>query len=276
MKPTLVVFFIFSLLLIVSAQKRQTDRELEGLKGPVRTFTYEFPSPLQQDNRRFQWSKSLFDKKGRLIKISYIWNSERVIFREIDGFKTYKVLIIVDKIGDVLKLPPLKRGMELERIINSPWPEELKLQPIEKPEKFVRPDNRFDLKYVYEYDPQGRIKIGRQYFTNGKLAELKTLKYDEKGRIHEEIVNDGLALSKFVYKYDESGNLIEKSEERNFLVKKIEFEDFKEDLVDTKTITSYSEYKFDAHGNWIQRESTLHASEMVISSMMYYRTISYF
>lgn len=253
MKTTLLTFLIFTFCAVVPAQKKMTDREFEGFKGEVKSVTNEFlklDDPGNNNTRKIE-SQVFFHKDGRYDHILYPSNNYKVVFQEIDGFKTFKSMEIKKE-----KNPPRVTG-------------ESKREPIEKPEKIVPPDERFDQKYVYEYDSQGRFITEREYLNNGKLSKLTKIKYDDQGRIIEENVNDTIAISKFVYKYDEKGNLVEELENR----------DIKGAGTDSTSRTVYSGYKLDAKGNWIERKRE-YLSETGETSWkteyLEYRTIVYY
>lgn len=106
----------------------------------------------------------------------------------------------------------------------------------------------FNYKYLYEYDADGRVKTERIYFNNNKTPSVKTFKYDARGRIIEKTSDDPSSSIKTLYKYNDKGELVEQSEDQKG---KSEFG------TNSKSRTVYTEYKFDAQGNWIQRKSTL-------------------
>jgi hypothetical protein len=247
--------------LTVPAQKKASDREFEGLKGAVKSVLTEYVTVLDSsgaapDKKRVKYMEQSFDKDGRLLQILYPDYNHKVVYSVVDGFKTF--------ISSEIKKEPDKPKIGLR--LGAPLVEP---SPIEEPEKLFPPDERYEQKYVYEYDAQGRVKTEREYLNNGKLNELRTFKYDDKNRVVEENVNDTVALSKFIYKYDARGNLAETLTDR----------DIKGPGTDSKSRTVYSDYKIDAQGNWTQRKSTWHFEvngQPKVSAMMYYRTIIYY
>lgn len=260
MKTTLLIFLILTFFLAVPAQKKATDKEFEGLKGAVKSVLTEYmevinPRGLAPDKKRVKSSEYFFDKGGRLTQILYPDSNGKLIFSVIDGFKTFKSSLIK------IETKP-KTTFNVGRSL-------IEERPIEEPENLVPPDERFDFKYTYEFDSQGRVRIERQYENNGRLFRKKEFKYDDKGRVIEENVNDTVALSKFIYKYDAKGNLIETFQDR----------DIKGPGTDSETRTVYSDYKVDSQGNWTQRKSTSYFEvngEPKVSATMYYRTIIYY
>lgn len=257
MKTILLTILIFTLFFDVSAQKKASDKEFEGLKGAVKSVLIEYMTVQDSggsapDTKRIKWGEDFFDKDGRHTQTVY--SDSKLIYSEIDGFKTFKSYELKKDTnqGIFLRAAPLDKP-----------------KPIEEPEKIVPPDIRFDFKYTYEYNSQGRVKIERQYGNNGRLFHKIEFIYDANGLLIEENVNDTVAISKFKYKYDEKGNLIEKLEDR----------DIKGAGTDRNTRTVYSDYKFDAQGNWTQRKQTWYFEvneKPLVSATMYYRTIVYY
>ena len=92
---------------------------------------------------------------------------------------------------------------------------------------------------VFEYDSSGRI-IGKKEKDGVNDDKCYTYKYDEKGRMVEEIYNYGSSQHSTFFKYDAGGNLVEKS---------MSGYAFSYEPVNT----TYS-YKFDSNGNKIEEE----------------------
>lgn len=258
MKQTLLIFFVMTLCLVVPAQKKVTDREIEGLKGAAKSVVEEYLTVQDSngkagDKKRIKSAEYFFDKDGRQTQIIYLKN--KLVYSVIDGFKTFKSYEIIKR--------ETNQGLILSGI---PLNEQ---KPIEEPEKLVPPDERFDYKYTYEYDSLNRIKIERQYGNNGRLYDKREFKYDGQGRVIEEIKNDRIANTKFIFKYDTKNNLIEQIEER------VENSDGRR----SKRRFTYNDYKTDAQGNWTQRKQTLYFEVNGVPnnfSSMYYRTIVYY
>lgn len=258
MKKLFLIFVAMTFCLTVSAQKKVTDREMEGLKGSVKSvfddymMTYVSSGPSEV-NKRVKSKEYYFDKDGNLTQILYPSDNYKIIYSIIDGFKTFKNLPI--KVDNNPKDKMMTRGIVEEN-------------PLEKNEKIVPADDRFDFKYVYEYDANGRVAKEKHYGNNGKLWRITIYKYDDKGQNIQENVEDTVAITKYTHKYDEKGNLIETLQERDV-----------KNGFDSKIKTVYSDYKFDAKGNWIERKSNYRneARDEIYSTItIYYRKIAYY
>lgn len=263
MKQKFLIIFMLLFCLSVSAQKKPTDREIEGLKGNVKTAFEDYnitkvSSGPTEINKRVKWQEYYFDKDGMLTLLVYPSHNFKYIYSIIDGFKTFKDIKIKEETAD---------KMTFTRVLD-----EEEEKPIEEPEKLVEPDERFTMKYTYEYDAQGKITTERHYGNNGELWRLTKYKYDEKGRVIEEIKKEKGSTTKYIYKYDEKGNLIENSEEYN-----------RTNGYVSKAKTVYSDYKLDANGNWVARKeiyssksSSKTYSDSFDKTTISYRTISYY
>ena len=144
MKLSLLIFFIAVLCLAVPAQKKLTDRDLEGLKGAVKTVVVEYVETIDSsggkpDKTRKKGHEYLFDKDGRMIQELY--RNYKGVFTVIDGFKTFKRY----------DLKPNESKNLAKTILMS------KNEPIDKTDVIGQPDERFLIKFIYQYDSQGRI-----------------------------------------------------------------------------------------------------------------------
>jgi hypothetical protein len=252
MKTTLTLLLVLFIGLNGIAQKKATDRELDGLEGEVKYLSNEYS---EKNGAKRTESEYFYDKDGKLTEILYTASNFKYVYSVIDGFKTFKNVKI-------------KKVNEPENVLRTAPIEEPK--PIEKPEKLTAPDERFDFKYVYEYDSLNRIATERHFLNNNKLFRLTKYEYDDKERVRIEKVNDSVALTKFEYKYDKDGNLIKKLEDR----------DIKGAGFDSKNRTVYSDYKFDIQKNWTQRKSTryyvTYGGKPEVMENYHYRTIKYY
>lgn len=249
----LTLFLAVSGCSTVSAQKKMTGRELDGLKGLVKSLITEVeplnPNGVSLNQPRQKNDEYYFDKEGKITEIAFPELNRKMIFSVIEGFKTYKNTKINEEPESNTRVIVIDQS--------------------KKPDNTVSSDKRYNGKFTYEHDAQGRVKIEEHYFSDGKLFQKTEYKYDDKGRIKEKIADNTSDLTTFTYKYDEKGNLIEQSKDRN--VKKYG--------VDRNTKTIYSEYKIDSQGNWTQRTETSYIKEKresVIAKSIYYRTITYY
>lgn len=252
---TFVLTFFFAALGCSNApaQKRMIDRELEGLKGLVKSVITEVeylnPKGESLNQPSEKQDEYYFDKEGNVTKVVFPQLNAQEIFSVVDGFKTYRN----EKINEEPKSN--KRVV----VINSE----------KKPDNTTPPDNRYNVKFTYEYDTQGRIKIEEQYFNDGKLFQKTEFRYDEKGRLKEQIADNTSDITTYTFKYDEKGNLMEKLEDSK--VKKYGS--------DRNIKTLYSDSKIDSKGNWTQRTETSYIKEKgesFIAKSIVYKTIAYY
>jgi len=259
MKTKQFVIFILTLFLVISgcstvpAQGKMTDRELEGLKGSVKSVISETESlnlnGVSVSQSRQKKDEYYFNKEGRVVEIVIPDLNAKMVFSVIDGFKTYRNTKINEESQSNNKVI----------VVDQP----------EKPRNTISPENRYNFKFNYEYDTQGRVKIEEQFLNDGKLFQRTEYKYDDKGLLKEQIVDNTSDIATYSYKYDEKENLIEQLEDRK--VKKYG--------VDREIKTIYTEYKIDSHRNWIQRTETSYIKEKgdsFIVKRVCYRTINYF
>jgi hypothetical protein len=261
------VFLVSAISFNVFAQSNVTDREFQRFKGKVKsvrtdTMTTEDSNKKVKNPKRTNESEYTFSANGSLLQIVYPYfnlgskteHKDKLIFYIVDGFKTFK------RVSD-------EKSAQSENVF--------KIAPVENPiavedgEKIVAPDGRFDQKYTYEYDSQGRVKIERQFENNGRLFKKREFVYNEKGQIIEEVVKDSIAITKLTYEYDVKGNLIVESENRDIIG----------EGMDSTSKTKYSDYKMDSQGNWIERRSSYfyEGTEMKFKTKkIEHRTISYY
>lgn len=256
MKIVAAAFYIFILIFTVSAQKQMTDREFDGFKGNVRSVSIETMPVSGPGNKRVVWEIWSYDQSGRKLEVNNTQSRTRSVFSNIDGFKTFKSI-------------EGKNNYAGPSLSDSNDPND-KTKPIELPEKLVKPDKRFDRRFAYEYDAQGRVSTEREYLNNNKLVSLRRFTYDENGLVREESANDPIFITRISYKYAQNGNLIEKLE-----VKK--GKEHIEWATDSTIRVVYSNYKLDAQGNWTERKTALYSDEIPEPYIsMDYQVIAYY
>jgi hypothetical protein len=225
----LLFMCVFSLPLF--SQTKMTDRDLMKLKGPVKTLQEDFEGPRGSNANASEMVRQIFgitffDEGGMITEIQYPSSKRKLVFALVDGFKTFRT---------IEPEVPVASGGRVTFYEN---------EPIEKPERLTEPDARFDHKYVYEYDKAGRIVTERQYLNNGKMFSLRKFEYDREGRLSAEVENTTVAINRYRYKFDDNGVHVETNRDR----------DIKRAGVDSKQRKIYSDYKFDSHGNWVERK----------------------
>ena len=261
MKQMLLIFFVMIFCLAVPAQKKVTDREIEGLKGAVKTVFGDYmvtysTSDQTELNKRVKETEHYFDKDGALTRILFPFSNYKQVYSLIDGFKTFKGSSI-------------KENAEPENQYNvGKSIDGKKEKPDEKNGKLVPPDERFDLKIVYEYDANGKVETEKTYRNNGKFWGSITYKYDKNGRVREDLRKETNATIRFTYKYNDEGYLIETLGIYEFNIR-----------VTTNERTVYSDYKVDPQGNWTQRKAMWTSKtqdRFYASTKINYRTIEYY
>ena len=107
-------------------------------------------------------------------------------------------------------------------------------------ETWIKKDKSFGSKYTYEYDKLGKLIKMCQYTTSEtQVDNCTSYKYDKLGQIVEMEIYSNNALSRrSVITYDDKGN-----------EKEIKYYDGKGVFLEERAY----EYKFDKHGNWIER-----------------------
>lgn len=254
MKTSLLTLFSFILVLSVSAQKKVTDREFDGLKGNVKSVTTDEKVSVSWSNRQ----DVFYDKNGSLIKRSSIFNQypiSRLIFREAGylSHRNSKTFFVYSTICE----KPLKNTRVQSNL------------PIEESVAKVPPDNCFHGEFAYDYT-NGRVEIERRYAAKDKiLYQLTTFKYDIEGRLVEENIKEVLGITKVIHKYDAKGNLVETTQSSK------EYDNEGNSVENNKSYkTIHSDYKFDDYGNWIARKSTQYSIEAGKSSVLGVKEIS--
>jgi hypothetical protein len=226
------LFFLIALVLTVTSaysQSKMSDRELDGLTGPVKSVKVEwkeittFPGRDLRNDLIFI-SEDYYAETGQVTE-ELGENDYKAIYSTIDGFKT-------------AKFPPSPTTGNKFTIIGK-----VDNSPIEIPERLTDPDPRFDLRFTYEYDDLGRVKTERLFESNGKLQRLQTFKYAANGKVSVETTTYTTAIITDTYTYDQKG----------FLIESLRDSYFKGASTHGTRKTIYSEYRVDSHGNWISR-----------------------
>lgn len=211
-----------------SITKRMTDRENEGLIGPAKKVFVEWspisPVPNIPAGSRCRVETDVYDESGRLMQhssfsgICGVDETREDYSYAKNGSRTSKTKRIIDK--DSPPPPP-------PVMANPNWKEE-KGEP----------------KDVFKYDASGKLTEEASIMPSGKVLYKTTYLYDAKGRMVEMDSGDGNRKPiRRVYSYtgDErfpSG--------------------FQYIGGDGKVYeqTSYSDYEFNSHGDWIKRMET--------------------
>ncbi|MEZ5424305.1 MAG: hypothetical protein R2682_14590 [Pyrinomonadaceae bacterium] len=240
MKKVIFVCLVVVLSQIgVQGQAKMSDKDMNGVKGPVRSMREEYQTVrvLETKGKKPDYSRKTFqevdfDESGRITTIRYTSGSV-LVFDIVDGFKAFHS---IEKDTEKAKPPSVKtmRGQA---------------EPLDKEEKLTPPDPRYQIRYVYEYDKNGRIKTEKEYGNTGELFRTRSFEYDDNGNVSKMREETSGAIEKHKYKYDKNGLLVEDLSERNI----------KGPGSDSTDRSVYSDYKVDDHGNWVERRKTYHS-----------------
>ena len=226
------------------AQRGQTDREFEGLKGPVRSVSVERATLTKQGEREVEGRRVLgervrYNARGnRVVEESYVDSGElgrRLVYRYAGG----------KKIGTGKSVIPT-----LTMAGSDPAPPQY--EPISET-------------YKYQYDAKGNIR--EWTFQKGTSSSVWAYRvvYELKGgrRVTHQYNPDGAPVSRDVESFDERGNLVE-------------FTTFTPDPGTVFYKSSYTAYEFDARGNWVKRLASVLWRGQPEVRRVEYRAITYF
>ena len=235
----------------ISLKPRQSDAQIDGLKGKVREIITGSEKPNKKDRKLEQ--HCYYGLDGNEIKTIWFmtgYPSEIVMWGWIDGMRVGRSNFIEYGPGE----GPNEDG--ITNIITS-VPAETKERP--------KRDERYSERYVFQFDTNNRIIEKKTYQNDGELwtrdvyvykpNRTEKITYDQKGKLN----------SKTVDIYDAAGNTVEvQSFDDNG---KLEG-------------TAVYEYQVDAIGNWIVRkesEKTTARGKVVLKpSSTSYRQIIYY
>ena len=233
---SLFIVLLLSFSYAVVSQTNVSDTKLMGLKGQVKSLV-STSNPIRgyagwvlKVKTRNQ-DTYLFNREGEITEsIHEAGSNTKYVYSKIDGYKTFKMIELESPENDRPRFT----------IMGS------KEESIEPNEKLTEPDKRFDFKYVYETDNNGRIISERQYRNNGKLFRKRTYEYNNAGVLTKENEEDTIATMTYSFTYDDKGNVVEVNITR----------DIKGSGSDSKERITYTDLKFDSVGNWTERKIT--------------------
>ena len=253
MKLLILTMLILLLTTPAFAQKKITDAKLEGLKGNVKSVVTETVDLQEQNGKSVEVPRVLesqydFDENGNRTQVlSYLFN-DKSTYALVDGEKTYKSSHIKED----------KKPLLATTISGGTSDNNSKAR-----------DPRYSIKLKYDYDSAKRILEVKIYLNDGKFVGRNVYKFDEKGFLKQE---DGygeiLQDRKIIYKYDAAGVEIEH-----------EYTSVQVRGAGGTMYFVFTDYKFDAEGNWIQRTQNFSYEKGINSKVkrtVYYRKISYY
>ena len=130
-----------------------------------------------------------------------------------------------------------------------------------------KPASDYKIKFVF--DRKGKITEEKKFDLKGFQFFKTVFKYNAKGQISEQIYYAGRNISAYNYlTYDSEGNLTE-----------LKFVPTEFNMIHDTVVQHYTDYQFDALGNWIQRTLTstsLLGEKVSESQTIYYRKIEYY
>ncbi|HIE66235.1 MAG: RHS repeat domain-containing protein [Nitrospira sp.] len=247
-KPLFLVlagFFFLSFYgvpdLLNAAPGQKTDKEREGLFGPVKTVYVEIGKMSKDEtgkwvpSSRMPWLSTTYDLKGNRIEEDQLYNEEALNF---------KSFFVHDSKGR------LKEGLET--------------------------DFKGTVVFKWRYTRETAMKITeKRVFPNGKLFSTSVYLYDDSGNLIEEVRRHSLAGNSFkwTYAYDGAGRMLEES---FYLIRSKPLLNQKGLSLNYKSVYRYGKeghptgkihfgptgvvesdkryrYEFDAEGNWISQ-----------------------
>lgn len=248
-----------SLAAATHAQKPHTDRENEGLKGPVKSMVVEIAELKKEGGQNVAGPRSLkeratYDAEGNRV------HTERYIDGELWAKSEYRYVEGVQTADTHQQYPTISvsSSMALPNLVppNS--------KPV--PPSATPPMKRFTEKFRRKYDARGNV------------VELVI---EEDGRVRNKLTYSRTGNRKETRGYYEQGSqkvayrIVETFDARGNLVK-VENIEWNGDVEKS----SYSAYKFDERGNWIERLESDWVGEggkrRFEPARVEYRTITYF
>lgn len=175
----LLVFLLSGLFVFRPAFGTETDREREGLVGPVHTVVSEMAQLSRQEDHwveeaRVRLQASAYDAKGNLTEQT-LYHPDGVLARK--SVRTYGT-----------------RGTLTKEIL-------------------YNPDDSIWRQTVYSHDSEGKISEAAHYAADGALAFKDIYTYDAAGNLTEFLSLDpeGYPLRKNVYSYGPGGHVREQA-----------------------------------------------------------------
>jgi YD repeat-containing protein len=200
-----------------------TDRDFDGFKGKVKfveSWSEETGSNKKTKDKPEISDDVAYDKAGNKLKYSFYYIGKRTTYFVLEGEKVSKS----------------------ERF-QAPSGEGLKMSTALGPGKPTRGDDRYETKFKYDYDKNGRIIEERRYSNDGSLERRISYSYSRDNRpLSETSYIDGPHY-KETFAYNANGNLAEAI-----------FISYDQNGKEASVLSSkYTNYKLDQKGNWIER-----------------------
>lgn len=246
MKKLLTALALGSTLTAASyAQRPQTDRDFDGLKGPVKSLTVESATLTRKGKGYVEERRALEEK------VTYNAEGNRA---EDELYFSYEGTLLIKNVYRYVGGEKLADAQQRDPVIELP----------NSPERAGGGMRPFSEKYRYKYDEQGRVKemtIER----DGRVRIRNTYEY-RNGQMEMRARKGGGDTVTFrrVDRFDAQGNLVGSTA----------FNNYPGDRSVDKY--SYTDYEFDARGNWVKRLKRMSEGGRPEEREVEYRTIIYF
>jgi hypothetical protein len=258
----LLVALALSLLsvAIICAQKKQSDREHDGLKGPVKSVSVESATLIEKEGRQVEEQRRMaqnvtYNAEGNRVNDEW-YNDGELFIKNVYSYAGANK--VVDKYVAFPKviIPPI--AIKGDSAIPA--------QPASPPKTDAHSMQRMSEIYKYKYNAGGNItelsietesRVKRRSVFNLKGQRREMLSYDGGNDLDYRRVET----------LDAQGNVVESAE-------------FETKVEDGEQKYSYTAYELDARGNWVKRLKSAWETEgdkpRYVPVQVEYRTIVYF
>ncbi len=256
---------------VVCAQQRQTDRDFQGLKGPVKSVSVEKAMLKEQAGRQVEEPQRLMDEGATYDAEGNLVNDESY---DEDG--TLFVKKVYSQSGAVRVVDTYARYPTIHLPPNpSTGAPALTIGPPRQPKGSRSAPNLSEMehkvdKYKYKYDDKGNIS--ELTMERGGVVRRRVVYSLKAGGKEVLSYVDGKKLDyRRVETLDARGNVVEST------ATDVRDDDDGGDYIEKY---SYTAYEFDARGNWVKRVKSAWESEegkpRYVPLQVEYRTIVYF
>ncbi|MGA9994234.1 MAG: hypothetical protein WBP93_02415 [Pyrinomonadaceae bacterium] len=255
----LLATFCFGLLLVNTASAQiRVDRDIAGLKGPVKTVRVEMSDILQRDGQaqegpRYNISLTTYDEKGNVIEVSR--------YEDYEGSLKSRMVLTLEPDGNRTSVTYKADGTIKYKSLTTFSAERKKMNT-----RIYNGKDQLLSTSVSIYDADGRRLEEAFYNPDGSLHYKDIFKYDSN--------NKGLGFER----YDSKGNSIEIAGPASKEGQAIIIYD-KRDKSITHRIYRPPTREYDSQGNWIKESSsstTTRGDQTKEEISVTYRTITYY
>ena len=205
------------------ASGARSDLHKDNLKGKVKSVAVYNIDHDRRQTDKYIVSEELYNEEGDRVRgVYYNDNSEPrsvAVYGYVDGMRVARWGSVKDESGQL----PADSSVQM---------------PVSDQEQPARKsDARFDTKYVYKYDPSGRLAEEVHLSNAGELQTRTVYKYESPTRrLIREFAGGRDELARTTETLDDAGNVVEL-----WL-----YDEYKK-VQDIQVI----KHEFDSHGNWI-------------------------